>query len=831
MTPSFITLSKNSSLTDKQIGLIVAWFLPPLLITWMINIIICKLLALAFPFSDEDLYDLGHLELPKTAQSRNDLVGRRPSRILISSRPHPPLEDDERWVTTPVPEPSISDSTSLTPEVGVHDDRRDLLSSREMSLHGHPQTEAYLKRVFPPSSTISQVVTSPSEEKALCQTGTLSKEKPEYRVEAPRCPRIQGDSTDLSQQTGTHPFELYSPLNTERDPPESGQYFKKKNCGNTSPKAKCNKGKNPASQEEEKITNLRKGRDFDPEASPSNESDAFEAKRHITLEYHSPEGCYKTPTSDLERHQQHKAISLDALVSQHQRYSDFAGHLEKGPSPFEKTQSLKSFTSHTERSFKIILNELKRWKLNSKKEGSNSPILQQTNHSSSLGKLKNREFVNIQEDSSFPKMPAGSSRLIDESKATTESTGSRAASWAQALKTPSHVYQRFTKPRPKLSRGQVLVPFPTMESNVQFERSDLHEGAVSESSSSDCRRSPRTSSEQSFVYVYVAKIPLSMPDASPEILLSRKISRLLDLIIYLIVVLVGLVMFYTPGGQERSQVLFIGTISLLWLFSRRIIPHTWTKVLHPTLTTSLLASVVLMGLGASRGLTMKETLGIFSRDHTYLNFISPFHGGSVKAMGAGDILESILDAGTVALAFTIFDYRKDLYHNFLRTFIVILPNCALSLLVWPLIARKLGILSAQALCFAGRSMSAPLALELFKELGGDRNLGVVMIYLTGIVVTVARTPIFRLFKIKTGSMKTREDYFTVGATVGAVGAVIGTSSLLKRQRRAAGTATIALVMYAIIMLILSSVGTISHFVSSLAGGPSGTDENGAISDN
>lgn len=85
---------------------------------------------------------------------------------------------------------------------------------------------------------------------------------------------------------------------------------------------------------------------------------------------------------------------------------------------------------------------------------------------------------------------------------------------------------------------------------------------------------------------------------------------------------------------------------------------------------------------------------------------------------------------------------------------------------------------------------------------------------------------FRLFKIQTASLKTREDYFTMGVSVGAVGGVIGTSSLLKHHRRAAGTATVALVMFCVIMLSLIAVPQISEFVGHLAGKTSSSEGEG-----
>ncbi|KAH9821687.1 LrgB-like family-domain-containing protein [Melampsora americana] len=319
------------------------------------------------------------------------------------------------------------------------------------------------------------------------------------------------------------------------------------------------------------------------------------------------------------------------------------------------------------------------------------------------------------------------------------------------------------------------------------------------------------------VAVNIVPEPISTPAPLPDVILSQKLSRLVDLVIYVIIFLVGVVLFYTPGGENRSQVIFIAMISLIWLFSRRIIPHSWTKVLHPTLTTSLLASFGILGIGSTRGLNRQQTYDFFYKEITYLDFLDPSSKEGIVLPGAGDMLESILDAGTVGLAFTIFDYRRDLYHNFFRIFLVVLPNCVLSLLLWPYLARQIGVLPEQAMDWAGRSMSAPLALELLKATRGDRNLGAVMVYLTSIAVTVFRTPMFRLFRIRTASAKTHEDYFTIGVSVGALGGVIGTSGLFKRHRRAAGTATIALVIYAIIMLCLVSIPIISQFIDTLIG--------------
>lgn len=81
-----------------------------------------------------------------------------------------------------------------------------------------------------------------------------------------------------------------------------------------------------------------------------------------------------------------------------------------------------------------------------------------------------------------------------------------------------------------------------------------------------------------------------------------------------------------------------------------------------------------------------------------------------------------------------------------------MANCVAALLLWPYLAGVMGMDGPRAITFAGRFMSTPFGIELLKATGGDESLVVVLICVTGILVSHqsslylnATVPVFFLF--------------------------------------------------------------------------------------
>ncbi|MBW0515265.1 hypothetical protein O181_054980 [Austropuccinia psidii MF-1] len=309
--------------------------------------------------------------------------------------------------------------------------------------------------------------------------------------------------------------------------------------------------------------------------------------------------------------------------------------------------------------------------------------------------------------------------------------------------------------------------------------------------------------------------PTQTEKMPPEDSIAIKFEYWFDFVIYLFLAIIGLPLFYTSGGENRSLPLFTGVVSLSWLFSRRIIPQPWQKVLHPILVTSFLTVFIVWGLGAIKGLTLPKVLRYYSTGADYLVLFRRQRGWNGSPPSAGDLMATLLTAGIVSLAFPLFKYRADFFNNFFRLFVVVIPNCVMALLLWPWLAHKIGMTGEQAIAFSGRFMSTPFGIQLLVATGGDKSLVVVLICITGIFAVLVRDPLFKLCRVRitVGS----EEYFTIGCTIGVIAAAIGTSSLMLNYPRAAATATVMFIIYGIILLALVAVPNISSYVGHLSG--------------
>ncbi|KNF02758.1 hypothetical protein PSTG_04044 [Puccinia striiformis f. sp. tritici PST-78] len=288
---------------------------------------------------------------------------------------------------------------------------------------------------------------------------------------------------------------------------------------------------------------------------------------------------------------------------------------------------------------------------------------------------------------------------------------------------------------------------------------------------------------------------------SPEERLAKQLEVWFDPAVYFLLLLIGIPLYFSPGGEKRGLPLFTGAVSLAWLFSKRTISASYQKVFHPILVTSFI--------------TVFLPLNHYSTGANYLIIFRTSAGWNGSSPGAGDLLSSLLVGGIVALAFPMFRYRADLYNNFFRIFVVVLPNCVISLLFWPWVAAKMGMSGDRAITFAARFMSTPFGIQFIFATGGDNSLVVVLICITGIFAVIVRDPLFKLCRTRTtpGS----DDYFTIGCTIGIIAAAIGTSSLMTSHSRAAATSTVTFVVYGLALLALVAVPPIANYVGQLAG--------------
>lgn len=337
--------------------------------------------------------------------------------------------------------------------------------------------------------------------------------------------------------------------------------------------------------------------------------------------------------------------------------------------------------------------------------------------------------------------------------------------------------------------------------------------------------------------------PPSKPNLTPSPLpaeeqdemdaIDRLIQRLWTFIpwfIFTLLLFAGIPLFYTIN---ISLPLFLSINLLTFLCSITLVPAAIRRYAHPILTTSVATVFILWAFGAMRGWSLRRTLQSYSVDAKYavLWSLSGYNG---PVIGAGDVLFSTLDAGIVSLAIPMYRYRWDLWFHLVDMLVVLFPCSLLSLFVWPTVAGAIGIAPERALAFASRFMSTPLAIELSLTIGADESITVVLVVITGILISIFKDPFFRLFGLnpdldgpKTTTTndeagekgeKPNQDYLTIGIAMGSTAGAIGASSLISKPRCMA-IASLSFVLFGAILLIFAAIPPVVDTLRMLAKAP------------
>lgn len=290
--------------------------------------------------------------------------------------------------------------------------------------------------------------------------------------------------------------------------------------------------------------------------------------------------------------------------------------------------------------------------------------------------------------------------------------------------------------------------------------------------------------------------------------LSSWISDLITPTIYSIVFIVGIPLYFV---YDFGLLLFLALNILTFIAAITVVPPKIRRIVHPILSTSLATVLLIWAFAAMKGISLNDCLNRFySVDAKYAVLWDP-NGYEGPIPGAGDVLFSTLDAGIIALAVPMYRYRKELRETFVRMCLVLLPCVALSLFFWNLIADLMGMDAVRSLAFSARFMSTPLAIELANNIGADVSITVILVVITGVVAAILKEQFFfRLMRVR------KDDYLTVGLTMGATSGAIGANSLISTPRTMA-IASLSFVVFGTMLLIATAIPPIVDVVRAVSG--------------
>lgn len=225
---------------------------------------------------------------------------------------------------------------------------------------------------------------------------------------------------------------------------------------------------------------------------------------------------------------------------------------------------------------------------------------------------------------------------------------------------------------------------------------------------------------------------------------AATITTHLDLLIFSSIFLfIGLPLYYTVGYAMPLHLAF----NVLTYFLAMSLPPVWRQYLHPVLVTSLLTVLGIWVLGLTKGSPLASTLAAYK---TGAGYAALWSGLPHRLPGAGDMFASALDAGIVAFALPVYQYRRELRQHFVA---IVVPNVAISigsLFAYPTICYAMGITARRSLAFAARSLTLALAVPAAANLGGDVNAVAALAIMSGVVGVLVGQRMLAALKIPEG---------------------------------------------------------------------------------
>ncbi|KAK5659638.1 hypothetical protein OQA88_845 [Cercophora sp. LCS_1] len=152
---------------------------------------------------------------------------------------------------------------------------------------------------------------------------------------------------------------------------------------------------------------------------------------------------------------------------------------------------------------------------------------------------------------------------------------------------------------------------------------------------------------------------------------------------------------------------------------------------NPVLFTSLLM-IAYASVESAVSKTSLHTILDNLQTHTALSDLIITR--SAKALAAGDIALSVLNAGLVSWGLKLYEYRAQLLSRAgLTVFSVSSLLALLNVSLYPVLARAMGLESARALAFAARSVTIAFGTPVMTTMSGDAGLNAAMVVVAGIL--------------------------------------------------------------------------------------------------
>lgn len=164
---------------------------------------------------------------------------------------------------------------------------------------------------------------------------------------------------------------------------------------------------------------------------------------------------------------------------------------------------------------------------------------------------------------------------------------------------------------------------------------------------------------------------------------------------------------------------------------------------------------------------------------------------------SGQYLSYLLTPATVALAIPLYRQMDLLKHNLVAILIAVLAGVLSSLGSILVLSILFHLSHSEYVTLLPKSITTAIGMGISEELGGNVNISVAVIIVTGVVGNIIIEPVCRLFRIKNPISK--------GLAAGTASHAIGTAKAMEMGEVEGSMSSLAIVVSGLMTVILASV--------------------------
>ncbi|CAG9466097.1 unnamed protein product [Pedinophyceae sp. YPF-701] len=233
------------------------------------------------------------------------------------------------------------------------------------------------------------------------------------------------------------------------------------------------------------------------------------------------------------------------------------------------------------------------------------------------------------------------------------------------------------------------------------------------------------------------------------------------------------------------------------LVGNTLVPPQLQKVFHPIITTCLVAQAGIVGLAAASGDTVTTVM------QAYLT-------KNPNAMGAGDLLMSMLGCVILSFGFRVYEQRAIMQRHAVEIAGATVSSAAFSMMSTAVVGRLIGLDPNLTLSIVPRCVTVALALPIAQQLGAEQlTITATAVLVTGLVGANFAQTLLDRFKFKDPIVR---GLATAGSSHG-----LGTAALAAKEPEALPYCALAYALIGIISTLLCCIPMFREVILSLAG--------------